>query len=42
MKVVTLSALRTGRFYLQEVFLLLIYVTGGVDPKARVGPEVLC
>ena len=33
MKVVRLSALRTGRLYLQEGFLALISITDWVDPS---------
>jgi len=42
MKVVRMSASHTGRLYPQEMFLILIFTRGSVDPRAMVLSEGIC
>jgi len=42
MKVVRLSAVHTDRLYPQEMFLVLIFTKGWVDPRAMVRSEGIC
>jgi hypothetical protein len=41
-KVVRLSASRTSRLYPQEMFLVLIFTRGSVDPRSIVWQKWLC
>jgi len=42
MKMVSLSASRTGRFYPQEMFLVFIFTRGLDDPRAMERLEEIC
>jgi hypothetical protein len=42
MEVARLSALSTSQYYTQEISLVLISLTGWIDPMATVPPEGLC